>query len=144
MNALFFPPDVRPFAPSVAFIQSTVAAAFGSTRAELISERRTRAAVVPRHVAMLLARELTRHNLASLGRLFRRDHTTVISGLRSIERRLQEDRALAQQVDQLRSVIVATTGPDAWFEPNQQQRRRLPSPNGDFLPGPLFDFAEAR
>ena len=53
----------------------------------------------PRQYAMLLARELTPLSLPTLGRIFRRDHTTIIHGIRSARKRIGEDRNLALKIE---------------------------------------------
>jgi len=46
---------------------------------DIISQRRDRAATVPRHVGMVLARKLTPRSYPEIARVFgRRDHTTVL------------------------------------------------------------------
>lgn len=72
-------------APSEKIIQS-VCRYYGLTKSELLSERRLRAYAYPRFVAMHLMRRegLSYQQIAR--RLKRKDHTTVIHGLRCIDR----------------------------------------------------------
>jgi hypothetical protein len=84
---------------SVRNIQRQVAADFGIELERFYSRSRLRADCWPRQYAMLLARELTPLSLTVLGRLFGRDHTTVISGLRSAQRRVAADRNLALKIE---------------------------------------------
>lgn len=68
----------------------------------LARDRRPRVALA-RKVAMKLARELTGQSLPQIGRAFAsRDHSTVLSALRSLERDLAADAQLAAIVDNLR------------------------------------------
>ncbi len=60
-----------------------------------------------RKVAMYLARELTDHSLPEIGRGFGgRDHTTVLSAVRSVEGELRSDPQLALTVDSLRASLA--------------------------------------
>jgi chromosomal replication initiator protein len=69
---------------------------------DLLSERRTRAIARPRQAAMYLAKTLTTRSYPDIGRRFGgRDHTTVLHAVRTIERLMGEDAALARDVETL-------------------------------------------
>ena len=60
-------------------IQKTVASYYKIRVADLLSAKRDRKITLPRHVAMMIAKELTNHSLPSIGDGFGgRDHTTVL------------------------------------------------------------------
>jgi chromosomal replication initiator protein len=83
-------------------IQKAVAEHFGLKQADLLSERRTRAVARPRQIAMHLAKSLTTKSYPDIGRRFGgRDHTTVLHAVRTIERMLGEDPAIARDVETL-------------------------------------------
>lgn len=60
-------------------------------RTDVLSRRRTRNLVVPRQEAMWRCATETIHSLPEIGRLFDRDHTTVLHGIRRHEKRLSAD-----------------------------------------------------
>lgn len=83
-------------------IQKAVAEHYGMKQADLLSERRTRAIARPRQAAMYLAKTLTTRSYPDIGRRFGgRDHTTVLHAVRTIERLIGEDAALARDVETL-------------------------------------------
>ena len=83
-------------------IQSLVAAEWRVTLCDLLSRRRDRAVVTPRHVGIWLARHTTPCSLPEIGRAFGgRDHTTVGYAIASIDARLQDEPWLAAAVDRL-------------------------------------------
>ena len=83
-----------------------VAAAYGITRKELLGPSRLRRVLVPRQVAMYLARELSGLSLPRLGTAFGgRDHTTVLHACRKVEADVRNDANLAGMVRQLRSEL---------------------------------------
>lgn len=89
-------------------IIAETAAAFGVPALDLISERRTAAIVVPRHVAMTLVRDLTLASYPRIARAFRRaDHSTVMYAEQVTRRRLERDPALAARVTALRARLEA-------------------------------------
>lgn len=64
----------------------------------------------PRQVAMYLAKELTNHSLSRIGQFFgNRDHSTVIHGLRSVDRRVSTDRFAAAKITQIRDKIKSSS-----------------------------------
>lgn len=84
---------------SVLRIQRAVAADFNVPHDLFFSNSRVRPAARPRQVAMLLARELTHHSLPNIGRFFRRDHTTILHGIRAARKAIEEDKNLALKVE---------------------------------------------
>jgi len=87
-------------------IQRVVAGHYHVSRADLVSSRRTRAIVVPRQIAMFLAKTLTPRSLPEIGRRFgNRDHTTVLHAVRKIEKLVGDDKGLARDIDALKRRI---------------------------------------
>ena len=87
-------------------IQRVVAVHYQVSRSDLVSSRRTRAIVVPRQIAMYLAKILTPRSLPEIGRRFgNRDHTTVLHAVRKIEGLLGQDKSLARDIEALRRRI---------------------------------------
>lgn len=82
-------------------IQVAVAEFYGLRALDLVSDRRTHNLVIPRHVAMYLSKMLTPRSLPEIGRRFNRDHTTVLSAVRNLEKRLPTDAKLAADVAEL-------------------------------------------
>jgi chromosomal replication initiator protein len=93
--------------PSVDAIIDAVSMHYGVTRTDLLSARRTAALIVPRHVAMYLAKMLTTRSFPEIGRRFGgRDHTTIMHGARKIERMIADDARLAADVDAIKNRIT--------------------------------------
>jgi chromosomal replication initiator protein len=87
-------------------IQEVVSERFAITLQELVGQRRSRAVVYPRHVAMYLCRELTDSSLPKIGQRFGgRDHTTVINATSNITRLIREDRGVYNLVQELTARI---------------------------------------
>jgi hypothetical protein len=94
-------------APTVAFIQMTVAHHYGLSAREMTSERRSREIAWPRQIAMYLAYKLTPKSLPGIGRQFNRDHTTILHGIRCVRRRIASDQSYRETVEMLRQRIEA-------------------------------------
>jgi chromosomal replication initiator protein len=57
----------------------------GIKRRHILGQRRFRRYIDARHMAMQLVRQSTKLNLTSIGRLFERDHSTVIHASNSVK-----------------------------------------------------------
>ena len=88
-------------------IKKLVCADYGVTMLDLLSKRRDRRAVEPRHVAMWLARHCTLHTLPAIGREFGRDHTTVMNAIERIDARFAADSLFSFRVSRLQWAVKA-------------------------------------
>ncbi|HEB12772.1 MAG TPA: chromosomal replication initiator protein DnaA [Actinobacteria bacterium] len=87
---------------SISQIQSEVCRYYRLSKTELVGGNRSRPVVMPRQVAMYLARELTDSSLPKIGNAFgRRDHTTVLHATKKIERLITENRELYNQIQEI-------------------------------------------
>ncbi|MGH2615804.1 MAG: chromosomal replication initiator protein DnaA [Thermomicrobiales bacterium] len=81
---------------------------FSMERRELAGRSRTKEIVLPRQIAMYLLRAETDASLLEIGsELGGRDHTTVLHGIRQIERSIANDAGLRSRVHSIREAIVA-------------------------------------
>jgi chromosomal replication initiator protein len=90
----------EPKKPRIEDIQRMVAKHFNVSKADLLSNRRTRSIVRPRQIAMYMAKMMTPRSLPEIGRRFGgRDHTTVLHAVRKVESLMAEDPTLAQDIE---------------------------------------------
>lgn len=64
---------------------------FGSSNEELKSKSREYHITLPRHVCFHLLRELTELSSIRVGRIFNRDHATVLYGVKRVNRKLEKN-----------------------------------------------------
>lgn len=87
-------------------IQELVAVSYGLHPNHMTSRDRVRHIAWPRQIAMYLTRELTHRSLSSIADAFRKkDHTTVIHAIRTVERRMKDDPLIAADVDAFRKAL---------------------------------------
>lgn len=85
--------------PSVGKIIFAVGQHFNIPTRDLKGPYRTANIAYARHIAFYLARKLTSRSLPEIGRKFNgRDHTTVLHGIRKIERLVKSDWTVAYDV----------------------------------------------
>ena len=84
----------------------TVAKHYQVDEKDLLGRKRTREIVLPRQIAMYLAKELTQKSLPEIGDLFGgRDHTTVMYAHKKISQLIAERRSIYNQVTELTNRI---------------------------------------
>lgn len=83
-------------------IMAEVAAFYGFNAHQLVSITRTFDLAWARHVAMTLVREFAGMSLSQIGRLFQRDHGTVLHGLQRVADRCSVDPRARERVEYLR------------------------------------------
>ena len=80
-------------------ILAAVAKVYGLEEKELTGKSRRRAITRPRNLAMYLCRRHTEESYASIGKLFNRDHATVMYGVGQVERALMKEPKLPQELE---------------------------------------------
>ncbi len=75
---------------------------------DLKSPKRLKAVVLPRQIAMYLARQLTSSSYPEIGERFGgKDHSTIIHAIRKIEKLMSENYQLRQTIENLRNSLAS-------------------------------------
>ncbi len=82
-------------------ILKLVCKAYGLEAALLTGKTRRRAVARPRNLGMYLARHHTDASYAAIGKVFGRDHTTVMYGVDKVDKELARDAKLGQELSYL-------------------------------------------
>lgn len=91
----------EPVGVTVDRIFAAVEKKFGVSKEDIIGSRRTKDIATARHVAVFLIRQVTDMSLPNIGKLFNRDHTTVLSSCETVEKRMLSDPPYNLQVNEL-------------------------------------------
>jgi chromosomal replication initiator protein len=87
-------------------ILKAISQLYNVPKTELLSARRAQSVVRPRQIGMYLAKKLTARSLPEIGRRFGgRDHSTVLHAVRKIEKLLEQDENLKQEVTLLTRIL---------------------------------------
>ena len=91
---------------SIETIQRTVAEQFGMRVTELKQKNNSRQIVVPRQIAMYLAKQLTEASLPEIGRQFGgKHHTTVMHSINKIDEQRRTDKDLNRTLNKLMETL---------------------------------------
>jgi len=91
---------------SIEAIQRTVAESFGMKVADLKQKNNSRNVVVPRQIAMYLAKQLTEASLPEIGRQFgNKHHTTVMHSIGKIDELRRTDKDLHRTLNKLQDQL---------------------------------------
>lgn len=92
--------------PSIDRIQDVVARRWGVTAEQLRSKARIKTLVVPRQIAMYLARDILQMQLIEIGQAFGgRDHSTVIHSVDKVQRQMSRDRGFRERIESARAEL---------------------------------------
>ncbi|HEX3941901.1 MAG TPA: chromosomal replication initiator protein DnaA [Acidobacteriaceae bacterium] len=87
-------------------IQRAVSEQFGMRIAELKQKNNSRAVVVPRQIAMYLAKQMTEASLPEIGRQFGgKHHTTVMHSIAKIDEQRRADKDLNRTINKLMEIL---------------------------------------
>jgi chromosomal replication initiator protein len=91
---------------SIVDIQNKVASYFHISISDLKGKKRMKSIVMPRQIAMYLAREMTSNSLPKIGKEFGgKDHTTVIHACDKIAEIIKLDSDLRKEISDIKSSL---------------------------------------
>jgi len=101
------PPYYKIQIAKIPYIQQIVAERYRITRVDILSDRRDKIVIRPRHISMYLAKCMTLQTLSQIGRKFNgRDHTTVMHAVHKIEKMAETNEKLRQDLEEMKSKIM--------------------------------------
>ena len=87
---------------SIENIQKVIADNYQISLQELRSKSRAQKYVIPRHIALYIAKELTEYTFTELGNEFGgKDHSTVMHACDNIKDKIKTDSSFAQRINSL-------------------------------------------
>ena len=92
---------------SISKIQDEVAKFYHIQIKDLKGKKRVKTIVVPRQIAMYLAREMTESSLPKIGAEFGgKDHTTVIHAHEKISQLMKNDSSIQQEIAEIKNLLL--------------------------------------
>ncbi|MDE6639463.1 MAG: chromosomal replication initiator protein DnaA [Acetatifactor sp.] len=98
LKDVIYPNKAKEITPTL--IINVVAEHFGVKPDDIMSKKRNSEFVLPRQVVMYLCRELTNVSQINIGKILgKKDHTTVIHGVKKIEAEMQNSEEFRNKID---------------------------------------------
>lgn len=95
--------EAEPLRIDVETIIEVVANYYDTATKDILGKKRNKEIVLPRQVAMFLAREMGQMSYPDIGRAFGRDYTTVIHSYEKIKSESKRDSSLKNAISEIRS-----------------------------------------
>lgn len=91
----------EPTSVTVEKIFSSVYQKYGVKKEDLVSTKRNKEIAYARHITIFIIREVTEMSLPNIAKIFNRDHSTIISSIETIERKLITDAMLDFEIKEI-------------------------------------------
>ena len=91
----------EPTSVTVEKIFASVYQKYGVKKEDLISTKRNKEIAYARHITVYIIREVTEMSLPNIAKIFNRDHSTIISSIETIERKLITDAMLDFEIKEI-------------------------------------------
>ena len=98
--------DAEPVSVTVEKIFSAITDRTGIPKADIIGKKREKSVAEARHLAVYLIREMTEMSFPNIGKLFDRDHSTILTSYQKIARKVATDASFALELNELKRTIT--------------------------------------
>ena len=99
--------DDEPVTVTVDKIFTVVYKKYNVPKEEILSTKRNKNIAFARHVSIYLIREITGMSLPSIGTVFGRDHTTIMSSIEAVNKKLSSDPMFAVELKELKKQLTS-------------------------------------
>ncbi len=96
----------EPVSVTVDRIIAAVSARYGVSREEIVGSKRNKEIADARHIAIYLIRNITEMSLPNIGKMFGKDHSTVLSSIQKITKRTHADPLFNAEISDLKKDIA--------------------------------------
>lgn len=91
----------EPVGVTVDKIFTAVYKKYGIKKDDIIGERRTKDIAQARHIAIYLIRQITDMSFPGIGKILNRNHTTIISSIETVEKKIMASPAFSMEMDEM-------------------------------------------
>ena len=78
---------------------------FGVPREDIVGPKRNKEIAAARHVSVYLIRQITDMSLPNIAKIYSRDHSTIMSSIQAVERRLNTEPAFADELSEIKKEV---------------------------------------
>jgi len=87
-------------------IFSAVFNKYGISREDIVGTKRNKEIATARHISIYLVRQITEISLPNIGKIFNRDHATILASIRAVEKRLNTEKGFHLELSDLKKEIT--------------------------------------
>ncbi len=87
-------------------IFSAVFNKYGISREDIVGTKRNKEIATARHISIYLVRQITEISLPNIGKIFNRDHATILASIRAVEKRLNTETGFHLELSDLKKEIT--------------------------------------
>ena len=98
----------EPTSVTVDKIFTSIFQKYGIKKEDLVSTKRNKEIAYARHITIYIIREVTEMSLPNIAKIFNRDHSTIISSIETIERKLISDSMLNFEIKEIIKEVTPT------------------------------------
>ncbi|MBE6597162.1 MAG: chromosomal replication initiator protein DnaA [Ruminococcaceae bacterium] len=91
----------EPTSVTVDKVFSAIYKRYNIKKEEIIGTRRTKEIAAARHLSVYLVRTITEMSLPNIGKIFNRDHSTILSSIEAAEKKLRNDPILEIEIAEM-------------------------------------------
>ncbi len=95
----------EPISVTIDKIFASVYNKFGVKREEIVGLKRTKEIANARHIAVYLVRNITEMSLPNIGKIFNRDHSTIMSSIETVQKKLATDTKLSFIISEIEKEV---------------------------------------
>ena len=96
----------EPVSVTVDKIFASIFKKYGVKKEDIIGSRRTKDVAFARHVSIYLIRTITDMSFPNIGKILGRDHSTIMSSIDAIERKIQADNMFSLELEEMKKEIT--------------------------------------
>ena len=97
--------DAEPLSVTIDKIFAAVYQKFNIPKDEVVGKKRNKEIAIARHVAIYLIREITEMSFPNIGKIFDRNHSTILSSIDIVKRRIVSDAIFHADIEKMKKDI---------------------------------------
>ena len=79
---------------------------YGISREDIVGAKRNKEIAAARHITIYLVRQITEMSLPNIGKVFNRDHATIMASLKAVEKRLNTEAGFPTELADIKKEVT--------------------------------------
>ena len=104
----------EPVTVTVDKIFASIQKKYNIKREDIVSSKRTKEIANARHITVYTIRSVTEMSLPNIGKLFNRDHSTILSSVELIQKRIVNDRDFEHEIQTMKRELLNKKSGEVW------------------------------